>query len=149
MINLPVKLMFCFAGVCALAYSFDMPRRLIFGAGIIGIIGFGLYNTLAAGGMPDIMCFFLSTLSISLLSEAGAIWGKTPAAVFLSTSIIVLVPGLGLYRTVSFFVSGNYAVGAETGIRTFLAVGAMAIAVAAGTLAVRAIKRLYLYKRRG
>ena len=141
--ELLLKLPFCLAGVCALAYLFCAPKRLIPVAGVIGTLGYGLYLLLGVFGLPDLMRFFTATLLISLLSEIGAVVWKAPAVIFLSTSIFVLVPGLDLYKTVNLFVFGDYSAGAQTGIRTFLAIGAMAAAVAAGTLAMRVARRVF------
>lgn len=134
------KLLFCFAGVCAFAFLFRAPLRLIPVSGVIGTLGYALYYSFLQLSMPDLFCFFTVTLFLSLLSEFGAILFKTPATVFLSTSIFVLVPGLDLYRTVSLFVFGDFVAGAQTGVRTFLIVGAMAMAIAFSTLLVRLVK---------
>lgn len=138
--ELALKLPFCFAGVCAFAYLFRAPLRLIPVSGAIGTLGYALYYVFVQLSMPELFCFFAVTLFISLLSEIGAILFKTPATVFLSTSIFILVPGLDLYKTVSLFVFGDFAAGAQTGVRTFLIVGAMAMAIAFSTLIVRIVK---------
>lgn len=142
MTELLLHLPFCFAGVCAFAYLFRAPRKLIAVCGAIGTLGYALYSALTLLALPELLCFFAATLIISLMSEAGAIIWKSPALIFLSTSIFVLVPGLDLYKTVSLLVFGDYYAGAQTGIRTVLIIGAMAMAIAVGTFSVQGIKRL-------
>ncbi len=140
-----LKLIACFAGACAFAVVFNAPRRTVLVSGIISLIEYFLYSVFLYFDMPYLFCFFASMLIASFLCEFAAMALKAPSTVFSCIAVLILVPGIDIYRTVSMFVFGEYSAGAQTGIRALLSVGAMAMAVALSALIMRIVKKILSY----
>ncbi len=86
------------------------------------------------------------TQTTTILSELAARWQKMPATVFVTTAIIPIVPGIGLYQTmlkiVEQKVEQKYDQAAALGSSTLSAIGLMALALALSTLLVPSLHRL-------
>jgi uncharacterized membrane protein YjjB (DUF3815 family) len=78
--------------------------------------------------------------------EIAARLMKMPATTFITTSVIVLVPGFGLYKTMLYLVQGAYSQAGSEGTITILAIGSMALAIALGSLFFRTAKHPPLKK---
>lgn len=137
-----LKLLACFAGACAFAVIFNAPRRTVLISGVISLIEYFLYSTFLYIDMPYLFCFFTATLIASFLCEFAAMAFKAPSTVFSCIAVLILVPGVDIYRTVSMLVFGNYTLGAQTGVRALLSIGAMAMAVALSALVMRIVKKI-------
>ena len=74
--------------------------------------------------------YFLGTLSLAFLSEAATKFLKTPSTVFLIIGIYPLVPGGGIYRTITLLIQSDYIKALETGAKTFSEIILMTTAIA-------------------
>lgn len=92
--------------------------------------------------MPYLFCFFAASLAASFLCEIAAMLLKSPSTVFSCVAVLILVPGVDIYRTVSMLVFGQYGAGAQTGVRALLSIGAMAMAIALSALVMRIIRKI-------
>ena len=81
---------------------------------------------------------FVATLAVAVLSEIFARAFKSPATVFLIIGIVPLVPGGGLYRTMSALIDGNM----ELFVRHGLEAASIAGAIAAGSSLVSSVVRI-------
>ncbi|MDK2810897.1 MAG: hypothetical protein PWR27_1606, partial [Petroclostridium sp.] len=64
------------------------------------------------------------------LSEFFARQFKMPVTIFLTSGIIPLVPGAGLYYTMLELVQNNYAAAISKGVETIFIAGSIAVAIA-------------------
>jgi uncharacterized membrane protein YjjB (DUF3815 family) len=125
---------FCFA------ILFRSPVRALPVSSLLGGVAYLLYLVVLQQTQLVMLGYFLGTLLAAVVSEVAARVMKMPATTFLIPSVIVMVPGFGLYKTMLFLVQGGYEQAAAEGTQTILAIGAMALAIALGSLVFRVIR---------
>ena len=130
---------FIYSFLAAFFFSFclmhlDVPFFLT--ATIAGI-GYTVFIIFRDGFNNPLLGYFIGTLIMALLSEIAARFLKMAATTFITIAILPLVPGLGLYLTMQYWVQNNYQATVQTGTQTMLAIGAMAMAIAVNSLLVK------------
>ena len=125
----------------SIVFEIKKPTFLLV-ASCIGSIGWVIFVVLE-GSVSPVMQYLYATMLISVLSELAARIWKAPATVFLFPGIIPLVPGGGLYYTMTYLLNGDFAGFAQKGIETASYAGA----IAAGVSVVSSIVRLIFWKR--
>lgn len=84
----------------------------------------------------DLIGYFSSTLFAALYSEVMARVRKYPAICYLMVSIFPLLPGAGIYYTMTYAVGGDLTQFAEKGIHTAAIAGIMAVSILLGSSTV-------------
>jgi len=113
-----------------------------------GLVCWGTY-LFAARLTGDVFLMNLAAaVAASLYSEIMARILKTPATVFVITSIIPMVPGGGLYYTMQNMVMGNSALAVEYGRTTAAIAGAIAFGLLLVTALMHVEKRLITQLRK-
>jgi len=139
---MPNLIIALFAAPAALffALSVKAPPKQALIAGLLSGSGY-FVSILLKRELTDAAAVFFAALFICLMAETAARLIKTPATVFVIPSIIPLVPGVRLYRTILLFGAGdNY--GGVTGIvQVLLITGALSMAVTVATLTAKIIFR--------
>ena len=87
--------------------------------------------------------YFVATIAVSALAEILARLLKAPATIFLVIGIIPLVPGGGLYYTMDYLISGDFAMFTAKGLQTAAAAGA----IAAGASMVTSLVRMLTWRK--
>ncbi|MDD3243799.1 MAG: threonine/serine exporter family protein [Eubacteriales bacterium] len=131
--SIAVQIVCCFLATVTFSVLFRTPRKSVLLCGGIAALGYALYLVLG----NNLWSYYAATLLIALLGEVCARWRKMPAVIFISTAVVPLVPGTGLYYTMLRLVENDYAGAGQTGAFTLLAMGAMALAIATNALLVR------------
>ncbi len=90
----------------------------------------------------DILAYFLGGITSALYSELMARIRKFPAISYLVISIFPLIPGAGVYYTMTCVVQGNMNDFANQGINTIAIAGAIAV----GILLVSSLARMLTLK---
>ncbi len=116
---------------------FRSPRRALPISSVLGGVAYVVYLLINQYTGWSLLGYFVGTLVVAVASELAARLMKMPATTFIISSVIVLVPGFGLYRTMLHLVQGTYDQAAQEGTQTILAIGAMALAIALGSLVFR------------
>jgi uncharacterized membrane protein YjjB (DUF3815 family) len=133
-----IQLGTAFMGSLGFAMLFGMRRQLLVSAALGGMITWGIY--IAANAWLEMG--FLSCLAASsfanVYSELLAKGYKTPAILFVMSSIIPLVPGSSLYYAMSEAIRGNMQQAKSYGSETFMT----ALAIACGISLVTALRDL-------
>ena len=124
----------------AFALLFHAPRQTILCSCCIGMVGYLLYVVLAYLGVGALSCYFFGALLMSALCEVAARRFKMPATVFLSSSLVTLVPGYDLYQLMLYLVQNDGSLAAAHGVAALQGVMAIAAATAACSVAFRAMK---------
>ena len=119
---------------------FRSPYRALPISSILGGVAYVVYLLLENTFGWTLPGYFAGTLVVVIASEIAARIMKMPSTTFIVPSVIVLVPGFGLYRTMLYMVQNNYVLAAEQGTQTILAIGAMALAIALGSAFFRSIR---------
>ena len=116
-------------------------RLLAVAAG--GGLSWILYLLLILVIHDEAVTYFVVALSVSLYAEVMARVLKSPAIIFLSPSLIALVPGASLYYTMSHAFDGDLIRFAERGLHTV----SLAAALALGVILSAIVMKLYIKLR--
>ncbi len=108
-----------------------------------GIIGYVVYELLQLQKVPVTTSLFLASMVFSVYAEVAARKFKIPVTVYLVVSLIILVPGKGMYYTMLEVVQGDPVQALWVGLDTVAQAGALAM----GTVIVSTITR-FIFARR-
>ncbi|KAB8140520.1 threonine/serine exporter family protein [Chloroflexia bacterium SDU3-3] len=136
--NIPLAMAMAFCSAGGFGVMFDVPRRALAVAALVGALVYGLYRVFQMWGVPIGAAAFLAGMSISLLSELLSRRMLLPTPAFTIPGFLPLVPGSAAFRTLLNFVAEDYAAGSANLVRTAIIV----IALAAGIGTVSALARL-------
>ncbi len=125
--------------VLCLSIEQSAPGRTLFASSLIGAVSYFICRLLAA--MVPFMpaAYFLAALLMAFCSEGLARVMKLPATVFLISSIMVLVPGKGLFDSMLYMASGMYSQFLQAGVDTMVQMIAMSLAIAIGAFVFRSL----------
>ena len=110
------------AGTLSFAILFACPKRTLPYCGLVGAVGWFVYETA--------ILFGLEAFAASLLARIFAVALKTPVTIFLLTGIFPLVPGAGIYYAAYYFIQGSNELALANGISTFKIAVALAVGIA-------------------
>ena len=96
--SMPVQIISAFIATAAFAIFMSAPHKYIFWCGLLGAGCWFIYLLVQPRGI--IFATFCSTVFVAFGSHILARVLKSPVTVFLIPSIITLVPGAYLYRSV-------------------------------------------------
>lgn len=129
-----LEMIFCFMASLFFAMIMNAPKKTLIHSSMIASVGYLVYIFFVNNGNQK-LGFFLGTTVVAFLGEINARRFKMPATIFIFPGVIPIVPGLGLYQTLFALVEDNISAALETGVNTFLNIGAMAVAMALVSLA--------------
>lgn len=125
---------------------FGNKRELLFMTGAIGTIGWGIY--LYIKPLHGILwATFFGGVFVSLGSHIIARVQKCPVTVSLIPGFYPLVPGIAMFRMVSYFLEGNESMGSYYLKETFLTAGMIALSILLVDSLFNVGSRLYQKKR--
>lgn len=139
MLNLN-ELIGCMMATIFFALLLDQPRNTLIYTALISVAGFIAYILLGRG----MLAFFLSGLLVGILCEITARVKKKTTTLFLVSSIIPLVPGLGLYRFAILLAQEEYYSALRTAVDTLGGIGAIALAI---TLSTMLFSNMHFYQK--
>ena len=134
-----IQLLMGTLGSLGFAMMFGLRRRYLFVASLGGLLTLSLYLALDAWTHQSFLSNLLATAFAVLYSELLAKCLRAPVTLFLTPSIVPLVPGGSLYYTMSYVVRGA----AEEARIYGLATMKTALAIAAGISFVLACFELF------
>jgi uncharacterized membrane protein YjjB (DUF3815 family) len=142
--DIPLYLHFLYSFMATIGFSlfFNVPKKSIHYTGMTGAIGWTIYiymNTLTDG---PIFANFIASCIVAILGEVFARIDKKPVIVFVIPGIIPLVPGLGMYNTMAYFIQENYDLAISTGITTALVAGAISLALILASSIAKSFKSI-------
>lgn len=133
------------AATCYFGLLLHQPKSTLVFTALIGWLGYEIY-LLAGSGL---LAFFVSGLFVGLLCEIVARKVRRTTTLFLISSIIPTVPGLGLYRTMMAISENKLDMALKIGLDTIGGIGALALALTLTTLVfsiIRPLKRTSNHK---
>lgn len=125
-----VQLIACFVAAQAFSALVNLPKNAYPFTGVIAAAGYGVFLLLDQGAIG----YFFATLLIGVSCEICARILKRTATMFITSAIIPLVPGVGLYRTMRYMVEGEASLAVSTGTATVLGICAIALALTVSTV---------------
>ena len=115
------------------------PRRAWLTSAALGGLSYGLYELLMLLGVSDPMSIFAAACLSSLLAQVCARRMRMIATIFITLSIVSLVPGLGLYRCMALIGQGQHGAGLQTGMSAMISFIMIALGLAVGSFLFRAM----------
>ena len=109
------------AGTLSFAILFGCPRKSLPFCGLVGAVGWFVYELAVLLGMDAAAASLLAVIPLTLLTRVFAIVLKMPVTVFL--------PGAGIYHCAYYFIQGNNALALSHGISTFKVAVALAVGI--------------------
>lgn len=128
--NLVIKSVSCVFATVFFGILLKQPKESLPYTAVISLCGYLVYILLGEG----MIAFFISGLLIGILCETAARLLKRTTTLFMISSIIPLVPGLGLYRSVLFMVHHDYLSALKTAVNAIGGIGAIALAITLSTM---------------
>jgi len=125
-----VQLIACFVAALAFSALVHLPKKAYPITGLIATAGYGVFLLLNQSTMG----YFFATLLIGISCEICARLLKHTATMFITSAIIPLVPGVGLYRTMRYLVEGDASMAVSTGTETVLGICGIALALTVSTV---------------
>lgn len=133
-----IQLITAFTGSLGFGIVFKIPRERLLPAALGGLLAWGVYLALGPVMPQDVPRFFVASVVLTIYSEILARVLKCPTTVFLVIASIPLIPGGSLYRTMNYFMKGDFAACSVQGLSTLL----LAVAIAVGMLFPMAVFQL-------
>ncbi|MGO1469541.1 MAG: threonine/serine exporter family protein [Tissierella sp.] len=139
------QFIYSFFATTGFAIYFGAPVNSVIPSGIAGGLSWSLYYIVFLTLHNKILATFMGAFLVGALGEILATKYKKPATVFITPGIVSLVPGAGMYYTMSYLVGKDYNNAIATGTETFFVAAAIAIGVIISTMFSRLIKSFKKY----
>ena len=136
-VSIPVGCVASLIGCFGFAILFNIHGKGILFCILGGLLTWLVYDLTVRFGGSDLMGFFWSSVFASAYSEVMARIRKYPAISYLVISIFPLIPGAGVYYTMSYAVQGNMDLFAAKGMHTAAEAGVMAVGILLVSTTVR------------
>ncbi len=128
----------------AAGYAFGAAEGLLLC--LLGsIISWLVYSLCAHFNMNLYGCYFIAAAVVSLYAEIMARIRKYPATSYLLASLVPLIPGAGVYYTMSAIARNDMATFSQKGVETAAIAGSIAIGI---LLVSSSFRMLSVYKQR-
>ena len=95
-----IRSMGAFLAVLSFGLVLELPKKYLFHAGLVGGLGWLVYQVVEVCLVSEPMAAFLSSLMVAGMSHVFARKLKAPVTVFLVAGILPSVPGASIYRCV-------------------------------------------------
>ena len=128
-----------FLGTLGFSLLLHAPRRAWLPASVIGAGAYTLYWVLNQMGLSMPASIFIGALAGSLLAQGCARKMRMIATIFITLSIVALVPGLGLYRCMALLAQGQNAAGVRNGVEAMTTIMMIALGIGVGNFLFRAM----------
>lgn len=128
-----------FLGTLGFALLLHAPKKSWLPASIIGAVSYTVYIALTGLGGHQAAAMFAAALVGTLLAQLCARRMKMIATIFITLSIVSLVPGLGLYRCMEHLGAGRNALGLQAGVSAMIDIMMIALGVGVSSVAFRLV----------
>ncbi len=139
--NIMIALLTSFFATLGFGVLLHAPNRALLLASAAGMTAHGCYWALTTAGISEHAAIFLAAASASILAEFLARRMKIAATVFITLSIIPLVPGLSLYRAMAYLAQGQSKAGLELGVNAMITFLMIALGIGTGSFLIRLPRR--------
>ena len=130
-------------GSLGFGIPFNVRGKRLIAVSAGGGVAWALYLLFFAMTRSLGISYFLVSLTLALYGEIMARVFKCPALLFISPSLIPLVPGASLYYTMSHALSGEADSFIDSALTTVIAAAALAIGIIVATIATKLVTKIY------
>ena len=124
-----IRSMGAFLAVLSFGLVLELPKKYLFHAGLVGGLGWLVYQVVEVCLVSEPMAAFLSSLMVAGMSHVFARKLKAPVTVFLVAGILPSVPGASIYRCVYYMMRDIRILSTRYLVETLHIAGAIALAV--------------------
>ena len=128
------------------AVQFNAPRKTLVPASIGGGISWVLYDYIMKSGSNFILAGFISAFIVGTFGELLARKFHCPATLFSLPGLIPLVPGAGMYYTMSHLIEQNYDMFLKTSVETFFTAAALSVGIVTSSIFSKSLKGFKIKK---
>jgi len=124
--------------VMGFSIIFNVPRKEIIFCGLTGVAGWVVF-TLVSNNLTEsiIAATFFATITVTIFARILSNARKMPSTIYMIPGIIPLVPGLRIYFTMLYAVTGEFSNAAHAGATALSIAGVIAV----GLLVVLSLPR--------
>ena len=126
-----------FLGTLGFALLLHAPRKSWLPASAIGSVAYTLFWVLNQAGVSMPLSIFIGAVFGSVMAQGCARRMRMIATIFVTLSIVAMVPGLGLYRCMALLAQGENAAGVHTGVEAMTTILMIALGIAVGSFLFR------------
>jgi len=137
-----LHVLFSFIGALSYAIICGIRGRTVFWSALGGALSWLIYEILTKTWSENTISVFVASAIVAVYAELLASRLKKPAIVFFYCGVIPLVPGSGMYYTMSAAIKGENLNFLNLSLETLLSAGAIAAGIAFVTSISAVIKRL-------
>lgn len=139
MITIILNIVFSFGASCFFGLLFNAPKYLLVPAGLVGAVGWGMFQISIFYDYSDIQASFFGGFFVGIMSHYMSRKFFSPAILFIIPGIIPLVPGGTAYQASRNLVLNNY----HEALVTMIQVALISSAIALGLLISDLLSKLY------
>ncbi|CAC9924792.1 hypothetical protein PEPNEM18_00364 [Aedoeadaptatus nemausensis] len=140
-----------FCATIGYAIPVEAPKRSLLSSCFSGGISYLLYLKILDLDGNAFFAAFLAAFLMGILGEFFSRLYKMPATIFIMPPLITLVPGGGMYYTMSYLISDNMDMFLREAVKTFSVAIALSLGIVASGLfskSLRAFRKRSEYKGR-
>lgn len=141
-----IEIVMAIIGSIGFGMLYNVRNKNLIAVGVGGALAWGTYLLLYSFINNETVCYFIVSVAVSLFAEVMARLLKAPTTVFLTPSLIPLVPGASLYYSMTFMFSGNLELFTGKAFATLQLAGALALGVIFSSVVMKFINTLILNK---
>lgn len=131
------SLLSSFLGSLGFAVILQAPKRSLLAASFIGSLSYLCYWWLVQSSRSEWLAMLCAAIIGSVLAQLAARRQHRVATIYVTIAIIPLVPGLGLYRAMSYLAQGQSGLGARMGIQAMMNILMLAFGITIGSFLCR------------
>lgn len=121
---------------------FNIRGKRLAAATLGGLISWAIFLLLGYVIPDEVIRYFIVSVALSVYCEIMARVMKTPTTTFLMTTLVPLIPGSGLYYTMTNAFSGEIDGFMERGMTTLSLAVALALGVIVVTVVTEAVVKI-------
>lgn len=121
----------------AILFNIHGPGGILCALG--GLLAWAVYCVVIHNSANDLLANFAAAIVAAIYAEAMARIRKYPAISYLVVSIFPMLPGAGIYYTISAFVQGDMISFTEKGSHTIAIAGVLAVGILIVSTSVRSL----------
>jgi uncharacterized membrane protein YjjB (DUF3815 family) len=124
-----MQVLVSFLGSLGFAMLYNLHGKKLWAAGFGGLISWLAYLMMEQGSYNNFLNFMYAAIVATIYAEVMARKLKTPATVYLISSIIPLVPGGNLYYTMNYMIGKNWELSRFYGEKAIITAAAVAAGI--------------------
>ncbi|WP_100333640.1 threonine/serine exporter family protein [Bacillus alkalisoli] len=141
------QLFFSFIASAGFGVIFNAPRKALVHCGIVGMVGWMFYITLADAGIDTVIASFVGAFVVALIGLIFARRYRKPMIIYSVAGIIPLVPGGLAYNTMRHVAQNDYLAAIPLAAKAFMISGAIAMGLVFAEVFVQIVMRIIVHSK--